>query len=382
MITAGIVCEYNPFHNGHRYHIEKTRESANACICVMSGNFTQRGRPAIADKFTRAHCAVSGGADLVLELPAVFAVRSAETFARGAIGLLDALGCVDLLSFGCECGSLSALEKAAELLSREGSEFQALLKTGLSDGLSFPAARERAVRHILGDADTLTQPNDILAVEYLKWLKRYHSSIRPMAVQRSFIGYHSTEPEGKYASASYLRSHPEELERYTDVADVLRDCPHFPVSPANLDTVILATLRKMTVEQIAGICDCTEGLENRIKQAVNEAGTLDELIELVKTKRYTHTRIERLLTCSLLGIQKTEYPLDYIRVLAMNRTGRALLREIKKRCRLPVITNLSKQQIDSPSLTIDLLAGDLYSLLYDSGRQAGMDYTTSPYVEE
>ena len=120
MITAGIVCEYNPFHNGHRYHIEKTRESANACICVMSGNFTQRGRPAIADKFTRARCAVSGGADLVLELPAVFAVRSAETFARGAIGLLDALGCVDLLSFGCECGSLSALEKAAELLSREG----------------------------------------------------------------------------------------------------------------------------------------------------------------------------------------------------------------------------------------------------------------------
>ena len=382
MVIAGIVCEYNPFHNGHRYHIEKTRETADACICVMSGNFTQRGAPAIADKFTRARCAVLGGADLVLELPAVFAVRSAEIFARGAVGLLDALGCVDLLSFGCECGRLSDLEKAAQLLSQEGREFQALLKTELSDGLSFPAARERAVRHILGDTDTLTQPNDILAVEYLKWLKRYRSSIRPLAVQRNFAGYHSTEPEGKYASASYLRSHPEELEQYTDIAGVLRDCPHFPVSPENLDTIVIANLRKMTADQIADVCDCTEGLENRIKQAANGAGSLDELIGLVKTKRYTYTRIERLLTCSLLGIQKVEYSLDYVRVLAMNQTGRALLREIKKRCRLPVITNLSKQQIDSPSLAIDLLAGDLYSLLYDSGRQAGMDYTTSPYVEE
>ncbi len=376
MTVAGIICEYNPFHSGHQYHIQKTLERADGCICVMSGNFVQRGEPACANKFVRAAAAVKGGADLVLELPAVFACRSAETFAQGAVELFAKTGIVSLLSFGSESGDLSNIQSAAAFFAKESQSFKQQLAIELEKGRSFPAARAQAAANE-PFADLLQSPNDLLGIEYCKAILRTGASITPLPVLRQGEGHNSQKANGAWCSAAYLRRHPQKLEQFSPAAKLLRS-GGFPVSKRRADFILTAHLRRLPTETLAQTADCSEGLEFRLKAAAMEGETLEEIISLAKTKRYTRTRICRVILNSYLGITKELFHPEYFRVLAANRRGTELLRMVKSKGQLPVITNLSKQKISSKALEIDIAAGNFYALLQQKNRKGGMDYTISP----
>ena len=370
MKTAGIICEYNPFHNGHKYHIEKTKEFTDRIVCIMSGNFVQRGGVAMCDKFSRAKAAVVSGADLVIELPAVFASRSAEFFAYGAVSILNAAGIINCLSFGSEDMNIPDFS--------ETDSFKELLSIKLKEGLSFPKARAEAAFESEGVV-LPSKPNDILGFEYKKAINKLNSKIEIIPVKRMFQEYHSTVPEGKFASATYIRENPEDLKQYVphSVYNILKNADFSDFS--TYETMVLSHLRTIHPNVLAETADCSEGLENRIiSEAIKCSGDY-ELIENIKTKRYTSGRIERIIANSLLGIKNKGYEPEYIRVLALNNTGKELLKEIKSKSTLPVITNLSKQQIDSEALDIDIKAGNLFSLT-TKNKSGGMDFVKSPAV--
>lgn len=370
MKTAGIICEYNPFHNGHLYHISKTREYADNIICVMSGNFVQRGGPAFCDKFSRAKTAVLSGADLVIELPAVFASRSAEYFAMGGVSVLNAMNIVDLLSYGSETETTVMFE--------ETEKYREALSGFLDSGISFPSARASAAKKVFG-IDIPSSPNDILAFEYNKAIRNLSSCITPLPIKREFQDYHSMIPENEYASATYIRQNPDTAEKYMprSAYEALTSANKADFSV--YESIVLAHLRTIPPSRLSETADCNEGLENRIISSAIKASSYDQLIDMIKTKRYTRGRIERIIANSLLGIDKDAYTPEYIRVLAMNQNGMKLLKKIGESCSLPVITNLSKQQIDSKQLDIDIRAGNLYSLL-TCNKSGGLDFTTTPCV--
>lgn len=376
MTVAGIICEYNPFHNGHQFHLQQTKKAADSCICVMSGNFVQRGEAASANKFVRAAAAVEGGADLVLELPVVFACRSAEIFARGAVELLNQTGVVSLLSFGSESADLEQLQKGAAFFAEESQDFKTRLSQELKHGSSFPAARAAAAAQE-SFSYLLQNPNDLLGIEYCKAILQTGSAMTPFPVLRKGCGHHSENAKETFCSAQYLRAHPEALERFSPVAPILQK-GGFPVSTAAADLILTAHLRRISLEQLSETADCSEGLENRLKAASMEGETLEEMISLAKTKRYTRTRICRIIINSYLGVSKEPFSPEYFRVLAANKRGSELLRIIKKKGNLPIITNLAKQKINSKALNIDIAAGDFYALFQTKNRRGGMDYTISP----
>lgn len=380
MKVTGIICEYNPFHRGHQYQLEQVKRTADGCVCVMSGNFVQRGEPACVSKFDRAEAAVRNGADLVLELPAVYACRSAEQFARGGVLMLAHTGIVTHLSFGSESGDLRLLTEAASFFSAESAEYKTALGEGLALGLSFPAARLRAVKN-LPFAPLLQSPNDLLGVEYCKAILQIAPSLIPQPLLRRGCGHDAPEPTGTVCSASYLRTHSEELELYSPASHILRE-GGFPLSSALFGDLLLAHLRRIVPSELSQAADCTEGLEYRLKQAASRAESWEEAVSLAQSKRYPSSRVRRIALCSYLNIKKQEYPPEYLRVLAANRCGAALLRQLKKTASLPVITNLSKQQINSQALSIDVAAGDFYALLQQKNRRGGMDYTVSPRFVE
>ncbi len=380
MKVAGIVCEYNPFHNGHRYHIQQTKKVADACICIMSGNFVQRGDAACVNKFARAEAAVLNGADLVLELPTVFACRSAETFARGAVSLLEQTGVVSLLSFGSESGNNEEILRAATFFSNESEAYQKKLGEELAKGFSFPVARANAVKNQTFSF-LLDTPNDLLGIEYCKAIKQLGLSIAPHLVLRKATGHHEQQTKGDFCSAGYLRNHPEKLELFSPASNLLKE-KGFPVNKALLHEILHAHLRRVSADELAITADCSEGLEHRLKAAA-QCESLEEAIQHAKTKRYTQTRIQRVILNSYLGITKKTYQPEYLRVLCGNKKGAELLKTIKQKGSLPVITNLSKQKINSEALEIDCKAGDFYALLQTKNRRSGMDYTTSPrFFEE
>lgn len=370
MKTAGIICEYNPFHNGHKYHIEKTKEFADRIVCIMSGNFVQRGGIAMCDKFSRAKAAVASGADLVIELPAVFASRSAEFFAYGAVSILHSMGIIDCLSFGSEDMNIPVFS--------ETDSFKKLLSIKLKEGLSFPKARAEAALEAEGVV-LPSKPNDILGFEYKKAINKLNSEIKMIPIKRMFQEYHSTSPEGEFASATYIRENPDNLEQFVPhiVYDILKNADFSDFSI--YETMVLSHLRTVSPNALAETADCSEGLENRIISEAIKCSSYNELVESIKTKRYTSGRIERIITNSLLGIKSKAYEPEYIRVLALNSTGQEILKEIKLKSSIPVITNLSKQKIDSEALDIDIKAGNLFSLT-TKHKTGGIDFTKSPAV--
>ncbi|MCH5170113.1 MAG: nucleotidyltransferase family protein, partial [Oscillospiraceae bacterium] len=272
MSVIGIICEFNPFHNGHKYLIDSVKKDGDTVVCVMSGNFVQRGEPAIADKRTRAKMALLCGADLVIELPVAFSMARAQTFARGGVKLLDSLGVVDTLVFGSERGNVEMLEKTAQAIESEqvNNEIIADLKTGET----YAYAREKAVRKIFGSnfADVLHNPNDILAVEYISALNFLHSKIEPKAVLRKSVSHDSEETEGVFASASLIREKIKNGEKYEefmpkDALEILEKAINDGNAPAvysKLDIAILAFLRKAKSEDFSDVPDVSEGIENRI----------------------------------------------------------------------------------------------------------------------
>lgn len=386
MNVCGIICEYNPFHNGHKYHIEQTKKICGAThiVGVMSGNFTQRGDVAIADKYKRTETALKNGVDLVIELPAAYSLGSAEQFAQGAVFLLNALGCVDTLSFGSECGDISRLREAAGavLYAQESREFAGYMK----EGLSYPAALQKAIEKYYTDdvTETLSVPNNTLAVEYIKAIDNIASPIKPITVKRRAAGHDSEipDPRGGILSASQLR---KMLEKGEDISDFAPECDFSEIALiSNLETAILSKLRSMTKAEIEKTPNVLLGLENRIYRAAGVAGSLNELYFLVKTKRYTLARIRRIILSAFLGITKNDlhFSNSYVRILGMNGKGREIL--AAARCDIPLNTSLSQLEKTSDKAKkqarLEARCGDQYALAFDKKRPCGLDFTAKPVI--
>lgn len=376
MKTAAIICEYNPFHNGHEYHIEETKRQSGAesVIALMSGNFVQRGDAAVFDKRLRAEAAVRGGADLVLELPSVYAVQSAEFFAKGAVFILDSLGIVDFLSFGAECPQSDRIMQLSRLLSDEPPELKARINAFCGKGLSYPRARTDAVGELYGSeySELLSPPNNILAVEYCKALLRLNSTIQPLPVFRSGAAHDSDSPCGGIASATHLR----EL-LYSGKSDLAFEyMPSFCReifngaeihSTAAMDRAIICGILKMPPQRLREISDVSEGLENRIKQMALSCTTVSALADAVKTKRYTHSRIRRIILSAYLGITAADRAAlpPYIKVLAHSETGCALIRRIKKAASLPLVRNRSQlNKLKNPAASEFWEREDMFDTIY------------------
>ena len=352
MEISAVICEYNPFHSGHAYHLARTREEApGAVVCVMSGNFVQRGEAAIADKFARAEAAVRGGADLVVELPHAFAMAAAPRFAAAGVHLAALCG-AKTLSFGAECADDKLLSRACALC--ESEQIKESLRENLSRGLDYPAALTAAVRAAdPAAAQILKSPNNALAVEYLRALAAY-PGMTPLAVARTGAG-HDGEYRGDTASASFIRRllaaggqardflPPESIR----ILERERARGAFPVTGQALDTVVLSALRRMDKDDYVNLPDVAEGLENRLFAAAREAVSLDDFCLRVKTKRYTYARIRRIAMAAYTGLTKAHQAAlpDYLRVLALNDTGRRILASRPED--VPVVSKPAARRLDA-----------------------------------
>ncbi len=416
MKTIGLITEYNPFHNGHKYHIEEARRMTGAdyVVAVMSGNFVQRGTPAIMDKYSRTAMALRNGIDLVLELPVCYATGSAEYFAQGAVALLDRLGIVDAICFGSESGSISLLSKAADLLLLAPAAFEDRLQEQLKEGLSYPVARVRALEHTLtqngsSDAailtDVLAEPNNILGIEYLKALKKLSSSIEPVTIQRVSAHYHDpalsssselcTEQVNRpvISSATALRNAihntcetPGEALREAfesvpaDVAKYLSDNYHltYPMTEEDFASIIKYKLLEEDCTSLTQYQDISPDLAKRLKNYRGYPSSIAEYTQEIKTKNMTLTRINRALIHLLLNIKTEDMKelqmygfVPYARVLGIRKEASRLLKLIESNGRIPVITKVSraKQQLDEIGLKIlskDIFATHLYNqAVYD-----------------
>jgi len=389
MNIAGIVAEYDPFHSGHAYHIEKTREAgADAVVVALGGDFTQRGEAAFCEKGARARAALLCGADLVLEIPAPFAMASAERFALGGVAVLDALGCVDTLSFGSESGDAPALERLAALL--DSPAFSEALKTELADGAGYASARAAAAEKLLpGAGALLSGANDLLGSEYCKQLSRLGSKMRPFAVKRAGAG-HGEAPGGGHASASYLRGlgtvrglAPYVPEAALDIYIDEAGRGALPCMTERLEPAILAKLRSMEEEDFSRVPDAAaEGLYHRVYTASRRAATYEGLLAAIKTKRYAMSRVKRVVMSAFLGfddsVLKGSSP-AYCHVLAMNAVGAAVLKEAKRAAKLPVGSSLAELAQTSAAAAyqakLEALATDLFWLSAPSPHPCGEAFT-------
>lgn len=354
MKIGGIVAEYNPFHNGHKYHLQKSVEMGELThtVAVMSSNYVQRGETAVVSKWARAEMAVRNGIDLVIELPTLWSTSYAQRFAEGAVSLLDALGCVDTLSFGSECGNIDELIACKNAINSE--EVSDRLKENLDIGLGFATARAEALRSVCGNRffDILDGANNTLGIEYLNALDRLGSDIVPMTVKRKGAHHDSIMRNENFASASEIRkmlcNGNKEWENYVplSVAEVYNreaEKEQAPCLNEKLELSILCRMRQLSAEDIGLSPDISEGIEYRIHDAALKARTLDELYTLAKTKRYSHARIRRIVLHAFMGFVADDYKGNppYIHVLAMNDKGKEILKEAKEKAKLPIVTKAS-----------------------------------------
>ncbi len=380
MLTNAVICEYNPFHNGHKYQLEKIKEqSDNPITAIMSGSFTQRGDISIANKFIRAETAVKTGVDLVIELPTVYACSSARNFAYAGVETAKALGCTENLCFSTEEGNAELLIKAAELFDDEN--FNAEIKRAMESGQYYPQAVENAYKKTAPAlSDIVTKPNNILALEYLKALKT--TSIKPMIIKRTGAPHDSKEISDNFTSAGNIREMILNGKAYDKYIPNNSSEYKNPAYIGNLEKAIIYKLRTMSKEDYYKLPDVSEGLHNRIYNSVHNFNSLEEIIADIKTKRYTHARIRRIIISALLNITKEDakIPVPYLRVLAFNERGAELLGTIKKSGTLPIITNVAdgyKKLNDKAKriFNIDLLSSDIYYLATDEIKPCGEDFT-------
>lgn len=381
-MATGIIAEYNPFHKGHMYHINETKKIAdNDIVVIMSGNFVQRGEPAMADKHTRAKMALRNGVSLVIELPVEYATGSADVFAKGAVNILDATGIIDTLSFGSERGSTDIFDKISHILNNEPEAFKELIKSYLNRGLSYPSARTKALEEYMSlNLDFMNRSNNILALEYIRQLKKLNSSIKPVTVERIVSEYNSRSLSGEISSASAIRSAliNKDLSALNSIPqnciDLIKDKN---IPQLNDYTSILSyILCTRSPSEISEYADITEGLENRILNT--EFNSIDELITKVKTKRYTYSKLQKAILHIILGITKKEQQADpkYIRVLGFRKDKKYLLKELTEKASLPVIMNVKENE---NLLKREIISTDIYNIPLNKKR--GMEYTT-PLVTE
>lgn len=345
--VAAIISEYNPFHNGHKYQIDKAREitGADKVIALMSGNFVQRGEFAAYSEPVRTSAAISCGVDLVLENPAIFTLRSAEGYASSAVYRLSAINCVDYLVFGAEHPYLNDITEIAELLAKEPYEYKSALSDALSSGKSFASARSVAVSGILGDkaSKILKQPNNLLAIEYIKAIIKQNSPIKPILINRIGNLHDSEIPNGAFASASYIRQNIAECKKYVPKSAYEIYKNEKPFVQTSFDASIISALTLISKEQLKNISGISEGLENKIKTEALKCNSLDSLISRIKSKRYTYSGIKRSLLCAYLNITKDDEQRipEYVKILGFNENGRKILNRAKKISSIPIIKTAS-----------------------------------------
>lgn len=394
MRVCAVICEYNPFHNGHAYHLAQARQASGAdyVLCLMSGALTQRGTFARHDKWTRARMALLSGADVVLELPTRFSCAPAQEFAGGGIALLDALGVVTHLSFGCEPSALPYLSQAAALLSAEPPALRAALREGLAGGMAFPRALAEALQHVSGVdglAQLIAQPNAALALEYLRALP---AAILPVPIAREGSGYHD-DALGALSSATAVRAALQrgDLTGARDAVpcpDLLEqaECSGRIHEEESLTQALLYRLRTMQAAQLASINGMDEGLEHRFMRAAQTCQTRQALIAAIKSKRYTHARLSRLCADVLLDMTRTwareNASPGYARVLGFRRTAAPLLSAIQAASRIPLVVKTADFDRTQPLFALDVRAQDLWALGCHSPlmRASGQDFTTSPVI--
>ena len=384
--AVGIIAEYNPFHNGHAYHIKKAKEltQADYCIVAMSGDFVQRGAPAIYDKHTRAAMALCCGADLVLEIPSLFASSSAEDFAACGVALLDGLGVTNSLCFGSECGDVEKLSGIASILATEPASYTEHLKKALKSGATFPEARNHGLiaSGVLQaeDASILASPNNILGIEYCKALHRQKSSMTPVTISRKGMGYHDTGlAEGIYGSATGIRKALKESSGLlTSENPALAQVPEpvkemmkhsFPMFPQDLSTLLNTSLLRLALEGIPykNYADVSEELAARIQGQLPDYLPFEEKISSLKTRQYTYTRISRALLHIILGVtsdkvrtgRKAGYA-PYARVLGFKKASSGLMGEIKMRGSIPLITKTADAGMILEGEALSMLQHDFY----------------------
>lgn len=392
MKTVGIIAEYNPFHNGHKFHIQDAKKltGADYCIVVMSGNFVQRGTPAMIDKYARTKMALLNGADLVIELPVYYAVSSAENFAAGAVSLLDRLGVVNSICFGSECGNISVLSEFAGILSEESSEFSEVLRKNLKDGLSYPVARNNAFaavhKELTGHLDVLSSPNNILGIEYIKALIRRKSAIRPFASQRTGSGYHDADLLQTNSSATAIRHSLEQMDNLlliankipSNVYQIMEEHFHvnYPIYQQDLSLLLKYKLISNSQDGYTDFVDITEDLSDKIRKNLESYTDFGDFCESLNSKDMTYTRISRCLLHILLDIKKdtlsqfiTDDYVYYARVLGLRQSASELLNTMKRNASLPLISKLAdaKDVLKGSAYAVEMLNSDIFaSHVYDA----------------
>lgn len=414
MKALGIIAEYNPFHNGHAWHVQQARNLSDCqgVIAVMSGQFLQRGEPASFDKWRRAKMAVLGGVDLVIELPSAFAVRSAQYFAEGGIRLLDALGIVSHLSFGAECDNIHSLQLAANSASDEKTINQ--LVCNMKQGDTYARAFSRSVSDATGlGHKILSSPNNILAIEYLRAIRKFAPHIVPIVIKRRSSDYHDTDIKNQFASATAIRRALEDAGCVNELlthaipistAKILEEAlahGHGPVQLESFASPLLYLLRTLPVNELEQIPGVSEGLHFKAAANALKASAISDLLGRLKSKRYTATRLQRMFIHILLGTRRKDMdiwvnsgPL-YARILAFNDCGRDMLKEIRKKTALTVVTKtsaiLNSRKLQNRDMTplekmlaLDIKASDIYALAIPNPclRFGGWDFLNSPeYVQ-
>ncbi len=388
-MNYGIVAEFNPLHNGHKYLLDLLKQNGNTVTVVMSESFVQRGEPAFLSPYVRTYAALRCGVDLVLSLPVTYATAGAERFALGGVGVLNALGVVDTLAFGSECGNKAMISKCADVLLN--NTVNEAIQTQLSSGVSFPTARQKAVSQYFGEemGNILESPNDILGVEYVKALKKLKSDMDFYPVKRQLVSHDSELVNENFCSASALRNkilNNEDFARFVpkESCEIIKKeikSGRAPVTYANMEKAILYKLRTMSVADYKILPDVSEGLEYRIYEAVRTSGDLNTILEKIKTKRYTLSRIRRILLCAFLEIKAADVikPVPYIRVLGFNNKGAELLKKAKSNANLPVITKSADVSLSGDAAkdlySIECKARDIFSLAQPEATPCGQVMT-------
>ncbi len=392
MSILGIVVEYNPFHNGHRYHIEQGKQisNANKVIAVMSGNYVQRGEPAIMSKYTRTKLALENGVDMVIELPTVYSTSSAELFSHAAVSILSKTNIVSSICFGSETGALENLQNIANILVNEPPEFKDTLKSELSKGVSFPKAREIALETLSPNlSNILSSPNNILGIEYLKALKKLNSNIKPYTITRTIADYHDTTlTHGtSIASATSIRNLV-----YSDVTSLYKAQQYVPIETynvlvdyidnklyTNMENIFIFLkfkLSHISLIELSNIYDVTEGLGELLLNKIQISSSYYDLIQNLYSKRYTQTKIQRMLIHLLLNITKQDIELykavdyiPYIRVLGFRKDSSDLLRDLTEKSTVPVVTNLKNANlcnIGTKMLSDEFVYTNIYNQLVNN----------------
>ncbi|MBQ6998691.1 MAG: nucleotidyltransferase family protein [Clostridia bacterium] len=381
MTAVGIICEYNPFHNGHKHQIAQAKKlsGCDACVCVMSGSFVQRGEVAVYDKWSRTKAALENGADLVIELPAWYVLQSADVFAKGGIEILTKSSLVDAISFGSESADGDALMRCAKILTSEDAALKLQIKKIMQSGASYPAALQSAMDVIYPEiSDYIKNPNDMLGVAYISAMLRCGADFKIYPVARHMAEHHSTETDGIYASSTAIRN---AIAKGSDVSALIPyELSGDTYRMSNLENFILGFYRTCNADNLKNLPLIEDGFENKLISAAKQATSLDEFYQAMVSRRYTLSRVKRTVLAGIIGMDKGR-ECDYVRVLGMTDKGAALLKESKEKTRLPfVVKTADFTPSTNSTFEYDILATDIAALACENvkNRKSGSDFYNSP----